>query len=282
MNRTTVIAAGVIGALAIATAGTAGVQALITSAQIKDGTIASRDIKNGAIGRADLADAAEAALRGRRGPTGSQGPVGPAGATGPAGPQGASGPQGPQGATGAQGPAGPQGAPGAGVEVTGTVATVGDLPSGAAAGDAYIVAADGHLHVWTGSAWIDTGEVRGPQGPQGATGPTGPAGPAGPQGSTGATGPTGPAGADGGLAGYEIVSGAAVAIAAGEVETATVNCPAGKVVTGGGASVTDPTLAGLMAQSFPAALGDGWTVSVWNESGAPTSMTPYAICANTA
>ena len=84
-----------------------------------------------------------------------------------------------------------QGAPGAGVEVTGTVATVGDLPSGASAGDGYIVAANGHLHVWTGSAWVDTGEVRGPQGPQGATGPTGPQGP---QGATGAGGPQGPPG----------------------------------------------------------------------------------------
>ena len=272
MRRTTLVVAGAVCALSVATAGTAGIKALITGAQVKDGTIESRDIKNGSIGRADIADAAEAAFRGQRGAVGAQGPVGPAGVQGPAGPQGTSGSQGPQGATGAQGPQGPKGDSGSGVKVTGTVATAGDLPGGAAAGDAYIVAADGHLYVWTGSAWVDTGEVRGPQGPTGATGP------AGPQGATGATGATGPAGT--GLTGYQIVTGAVTAVAADEVETVTVNCPGGKVVTGGGASVADPTVGGLTVQSFPVALGAGWTVSIWNDSASATSMTPYAICAN--
>lgn len=285
MKRTTAVVAGAVGALAVATAATAGVQALITGAQIKDGTIQSRDIENGTINRADIADAAEAALRGARGARGPQGSAGAAGAQGLPGAQGASGPQGPQGATGAQGPQGsqgPQGDPGAGVNVTGSVAAVGDLPAGATAGDAYIVAADGHLHVWDGAAWVDTGEVRGPQGPQGATGAAGPQGTQGPAGPAGPAGAAGTDGADGGLAGYEIVTGATVPLAAGAVHSATVNCPAGKVVTGGGASVADPSLAGITVESHPLALGAGWAVSVWNESSGASDMTPYAICANAA
>ena len=78
-------------------------QALITGAQIKDGTVASRDIANGTIKRADIADAAAAALRGQRGARGAAGPPGPAGPAGPAGQQG------PTGAAGSQGPAGAQG-----------------------------------------------------------------------------------------------------------------------------------------------------------------------------
>ena len=51
MRRAAILVAGGIAALAVAAAGTAGVQALITGAPIKDGTIESRDVKNGAIGR---------------------------------------------------------------------------------------------------------------------------------------------------------------------------------------------------------------------------------------
>ena len=95
----------------------AAVQALITGAQIKDGTVASRDIKNGTIGRADIADAAEAALRARRGPQGAAGQQGAAGPVGPAGPQGTTGAAGPQGPR-AQGAQGPKGDVGKGLQVT--------------------------------------------------------------------------------------------------------------------------------------------------------------------
>lgn len=94
---------------------------------------------------------------------------------------------------------GPEGRPGAGVQVLGSVATVGDLPAGvderrpaagvdvsaddgilwltpvadgepgadAYIGDAYTVGE--HLYVWTGTEWEDTGEFRGPEGPPGPT-----------------------------------------------------------------------------------------------------------------
>lgn len=279
MKRTVLLAAGVGSALVVATAGTAAVQALITGAQIQDGTIASRDIKNGTITRTDIGAATLSSLRGQRGAQGARGAVGP---QGPAGPVGAAGPQGPTGgtgstgATGAQGPQGVKGDPGAGVHVTGSVATAGDLPGGAAEGDAYIVTATSHLHVWDGAAWIDTGLVRGPDGPQGATGPTGPQGPAGP------TGPTGPAGADGALAGYEIVTGAAVPISGDDFNVpASVNCPAGKVAVGGGVSLGNPAGGVALAESRPTALGDGWAVTVINFSPNPNSATPYATCAST-
>jgi len=279
MRRAALLVAGVVCGLAVVTAGTAGVKALITGAQIQDGTIKSRDIGNGTIRRVDIAPATVASLRGQRGPAGPrglQGIQGPQGSPGATGAQGPAGPTGPQGATGSAGAAGPKGDPGAGVHVTGSVATAADLPATGNEGDAYIVTSTGDLHVWDGDEWINTGPVVGPAGPQGATGATGPEGPQGP------AGPPGPPGADGGLAGYEIVPGSPVAVAGLQVGSATAGCPTGKLAIGGGVSVTNPAVAGLMVESRPLALGAGWSVSVFNDSEDPTSMTPYAVCANAA
>jgi hypothetical protein len=48
------------------------------------------------------------------------------------------------------------------------VATVGDLPAtGNTEADAYIVAADGHLYIWslgTPDYWLDAGQIQGPPG----------------------------------------------------------------------------------------------------------------------
>ena len=140
---------------------------------------------------------------GATGATGATGPTGLTGATGPTGPTGAigatgsTGPTGPTGPTGADstvaGPTGPTGPQGQGITVKGAVPTVGDLPSsGNTPGDAYIVNADGHLYVWSGSVWTDAGTIVGPTGPTGSTGPTGPTGPTGNTGDIGPTGPTGP------------------------------------------------------------------------------------------
>ena len=68
MKRMVLAGAGVASALVVAAAGTAGVQALITGAEIKDGTIQSRDIGNGAINRRYG--------RGRAGGVGLAGPSG--------------------------------------------------------------------------------------------------------------------------------------------------------------------------------------------------------------
>ena len=82
-----------IAAVVIASTGTAVAATVITSSQIKDGTI-------------QLSDLSAKAKKGLQGKTGAQGPAGPAGAQG----NGAAAPlQGPAGATGARGPAGPAG-----------------------------------------------------------------------------------------------------------------------------------------------------------------------------
>jgi hypothetical protein len=88
-------------ALFVALAGTATAgTALITGAQIKNGT----------IGLADLSATAKTSLRGLRGPAGSAGANGAAGPQGVAGPQGAQGPQGERGQAGERGPQGLSGA----------------------------------------------------------------------------------------------------------------------------------------------------------------------------
>lgn len=111
-----------------------------------------------------------------------------------------------RGPAGAQGPIGPKGEDGAGIQIAGSVATYGALPSDltqADAGDGYLVEADGRLYIWSGAAFPASGagvEFRGPEGPAGPAGDTGPAGPEGPKGETGnagADGAQGPAGAQG-------------------------------------------------------------------------------------
>ena len=78
LKRTLVVAVTV-GVLAAV--GTAGAHGLITSAQIKNGTIQAKDISK----------RAKRALRGKIGPSGPQGPIGPTGATGAQGPAGPAG-----------------------------------------------------------------------------------------------------------------------------------------------------------------------------------------------
>jgi hypothetical protein len=179
MKRALILVAVLAVTLGITTAASGRVQALITGAQIKDGSVESQDIENRTILPIDLSARAVASLQGDRGPRGLVGARGATGATGPAGATGATGPAGPTGATGAPGAPGATGAQGvkgdtgAGVNVKGSVATFGDLPVGAAAGDSYIVTATGHLWVWSGTAWVDTGLVQGPQGATGATGAIG-------------------------------------------------------------------------------------------------------------
>lgn len=78
------------------------------------------------------------------------------------GDQGPKGDQGIQGPQGDQGPKGDKGEDGRSVTITGTVATVDDLPGEGTPGEGYITDSDGHLHIWGGSGWVDVGEVRGP------------------------------------------------------------------------------------------------------------------------
>ena len=148
--------------------------------------------------------------RGLQGPQGEQGPKGDTGLQGPQGERGlrglqgatgATGPQGergPQGATGPQGPKGDKGEEGTGVTIKGRYDSLSALiaahPKGNE-GDAYMVGTN--LYAWSGSAWIDCGNIQGPKGDKGDTGPQGLRGIQGEKGATGERGATGPQGAKG-------------------------------------------------------------------------------------
>ena len=212
---------------------------------------------------------------GPQGPTGATGPAGPDGPAGPTGATGATGATGPTGPAGADstvpGPTGPTGATGPAGQATkilgsfGVSKTPADLPtnglipinwdatgSPAAAvqfdeGDAMIYSpADeddpvaGHLFSYNGvNAWIDVGNIQGPQGdvgpagPTGATGATGPAGADGADGVDGVAGATGPAGPTGatGTPGSTGATGAAGA--AGATGPAGTDGANGKTVRSG-------------------------------------------------
>ena len=86
-------------ALAVALSGSAMAAGLVTTTQIKDGTIRLIDLHPGA----------KSALQGQRAPAGPQGTTGAQGPQGAAGARGATGPQGPQGVQGLQGVRGPEG-----------------------------------------------------------------------------------------------------------------------------------------------------------------------------
>jgi hypothetical protein len=120
---------------------------------------------------------------------------------GPQGERGLQGPQGergPQGATGPQGPKGDKGEQGTGVTIKGRYDSLAALqaahPKGNE-GDAYMVGTS--LYAWSGSAWIDCGNIQGPKGDKGDTGPQGLRGIQGEKGATGERGATGPQGAKG-------------------------------------------------------------------------------------
>lgn len=120
---------------------------------------------------------------------------GPKGDSGPIGPQGVKGEKGDTGPTGPQGSKGEKGDAGTSVRILGTKETEAELPDSAEIGDGYLIG--GNLFVWSGSAWTDVGNIKGPKGdigptgPQGEKGDTGATGPQGPKGDTGAIGPQG-------------------------------------------------------------------------------------------
>jgi Collagen triple helix repeat (20 copies) len=91
------------------------------------------------------------------------------------GEKGEKGDKGDTGDQGIQGPVGPQGEPGSDLLLKGAADDVGSLPTtGNTEGDAWIV--DAFIYVWTNNAWVNGGEIVGPEGPQGLTGIQGPQG----------------------------------------------------------------------------------------------------------
>lgn len=79
-----------------------------------------------------------------------------------------------------RGPQGPKGETGAALAIKGSFPSLEELqeqhPDGTL-GDAYMVGS--RLYSWSGSAWVDCGDIKGPKGDQGIQGERGPTGPAG-------------------------------------------------------------------------------------------------------
>ena len=186
------------------------------------------------------------------------------GIAGPQGPQGPQGPKGDTGATGAAGLAGPTGA-------TGHKGEEGDTGKKGATGN-------------TGG----TGAVgpTGPQGPTGAVGPagatgnTGGVGPAGPTGNTGGVGPAGPTGNTGPQGPKGLLSGTTspgIAHDAHDWGGASVACPPGTFVLGGGYSTTGTV---SVTASYPNwyANPQVWNVAATAANHGDGTVTAYAIC----
>lgn len=147
--------------------------------------------------KGDTGDTGPRGEQGPKGDTGLQGPQGERGPKGDTGPQGERGLRGLQGATGERGPQGPKGdkgEQGTGVTIKGRYDSLSALiaahPKGNE-GDAYMVGVN--LYAWSGTEWIDCGNIQGPKGDKGDTGPQGLRGIQGPQGIQGATGAAGTA-----------------------------------------------------------------------------------------
>ncbi|MDA8312570.1 MAG: hypothetical protein M0Z46_18575 [Actinomycetota bacterium] len=147
--------------------------------------------------------------------------------------------------------------------------------------------------------------LQGPQGVQGLVGPQGPAGPVGPRGVTGPQGPAGPQGArgpagkpgvPGTVAKSTIVTASVLKSAAdpvaGTTLSALTSCPAGDVLLGGGARVSEtvpeksaseagatrttaatPTSASATSKSSSTA-GGGTSQDTATQSGAPSTTPP--------
>ena len=111
--------------------------------------------------------------------------------------------------------------------------------------------------------------------------------PAGPKGDKGEKGDKGDKGLKGdkgdkgdvGLAGHQFLQGALVSVAANQIGFATVTCPQGKRVLGGGGHIAGAAAgAGFLWQSIPIS-NTAWRVAYKNTSGSGTSIWAYAVCA---
>jgi hypothetical protein len=81
-------------ALFAALGGSAYAAVTVTGANIKDGTVTGKDVKNRSLGTSKLSTRVVSSLAGQQGPAGPTGPKGETGAAGPQGPAGARGPSG--------------------------------------------------------------------------------------------------------------------------------------------------------------------------------------------
>lgn len=125
----------------------------------------------------------------------------------------------------------------------------------------------------------DRGEVALSWNQRGEPGEAGPPGPQGPEGPAGPQGPEGPPGPAGSVAG-RIVVHAEKTVTSGEgLDVLTVECPPGKVATGGGYHVGE---AGMNEVRGAVPLGSsgaqGWLVRVGKDEDVDFPLDVYAVC----
>jgi hypothetical protein len=111
-------------------------------------------------------------------------------------------------------------------------------------------------------------DQQGQPGPKGDPGEPGPPGPQGEQGEPGAPG---------GLSGYE-VRGNAIAVPAGQRLTATVSCPAGKKVLGGGFFANSEDI--VLLEESADFIGQSWSVKARNVGAEAIALEAQVFCAS--
>jgi hypothetical protein len=131
----------------------AAVSAVVAAASSTAATIVvtSKNIKNGTIQTVDISAKAKRALKGNRGPRGV------AGLRGPQGLAGAAGPVGPPGSLGPSGPSGPEGPAGPGVSDLYYVLATGNAPP-SGPGTAIAQCDPGDIAI-SGGGSVDTGRI---------------------------------------------------------------------------------------------------------------------------
>jgi hypothetical protein len=110
---------------------------------------------------------------------------------------------------------------------------------------------------------------------------SGPPGPPGQQGAPGQQGPPGNPGAPG-LSGLELVTANSLTDSS-NAKLATVSCPAGKKVVGGGAHIWDAGSFAALGESYPVN-ATSWRATAYevNPTALNWHISAYALCANVA
>jgi Collagen triple helix repeat (20 copies) len=172
------------------------------------------------------------------------------------------------------------------VAVTALIAALlGSTPVGEAARDAVFPRNSvGTVQLKTGavtSAKVRDGTIAGIDLARSARTP----GPPGPKGNTGEKGDRGEKGdkgnkGDPGLAGYELVQGPLVAIAANQQLDTVVSCPAGKKPIGGGGWFPGGYI--WRSHAFPVTNPTGWVAGFRNINSSAGSVRAYVVCASVA
>ena len=181
--------------------------------------------------------------------------------------------------SGVSGYSGYSGATGSGITVKGVVPTYTNLPGypasyGGEVGDAYITVDTGHLWVWDGSSWIDTGGIQGQSGYSGYSGVSGYSGTAGTNGTSGTSGYSGASGSN-----YTFPSNLLVQLNNGKSWGRYVN---GDTIPAAGKTVAEVILLAISEPTpTPTATGAGPTPTA-TPTATPVVPTPTATLVPTA